>query len=140
VARRLSGVVRREARTTRAVIGRGEAQVVRLSLIYTLLDLSNVIRAEHLAAALAMWDYAESSARFIFGESLGYPEADRLLAALRAAPEGLSRSEVSAVFGRHRSESEIDSHFGADRRRISGAALGRDSRRSREVWSAKYAK
>jgi len=124
-----------------AVIGRGEAQVVRLSLIYTLLDLSNVIRAEHLAAALAMWDYAESSARFIFGESLGYPEADRLLAALRAAPEGLSRSEVSAVFGRHRSESEIDSAL----RALTEGGLAEQHSvetqgRSREVWSAKYAK
>ena len=124
-----------------AVIGRAEAQVVRLSLIYALLDLSNIIRAEHLAAALAVWDYAESSARFIFGESLGYPEADRLLAALRNAPEGLSRSEVSAVFGRHRSESEIDS---ALRALAEDGLAERHSvetqGRSREVWVAKYAK
>jgi hypothetical protein len=124
-----------------AVIGRGEAQVVRLSLIYALLDLSNIIRAEHLAAALAVWDYAESSARFIFGESLGYPEADRLLAALRATPEGLSRSEVSAIFGRHRSESEIDSAL----RALAEGGLAEQHSvetqgRSREVWSAKYAK
>ncbi|HKI11134.1 MAG TPA: hypothetical protein VKA02_03395 [Candidatus Acidoferrum sp.] len=124
-----------------AVIGRGEAQVVRLSLIYALLDLSNVIRAEHLAAALAVWDYAESSARFIFGESLGYPEADRLLAALRTTPEGLSRSEVSAVFGRHRTESEIDSAL----RALTESGLAEQHSvetqgRSREVWSAKYAK
>lgn len=124
-----------------AVIGRGEAQVVRLSLTYALLDLSHVIRAEHLAAALAVWEYAESSARFIFGESLGYPEADRLLAALRAAPEGLSRSEINGVFGRHRSESEIDSAL----RTLAENGLAESHTletqgRSREVWSAKYAK
>ncbi len=88
-----------------------------------------------------MWDYSELSARFIFGESLGYPEADRLLAALRAAPEGLSRSEVSAVFGRHRSESEIDSAL----RALTEGGLAEQHSvetqgRSREVWSAKYAK
>jgi hypothetical protein len=124
-----------------AVIGRAEAQVVRLSLIYALLDRSNVIRAEHLEAGLAIWAYAESSARFIFGESLGYPEADRLLAALRTAPEGLSKSEISAVFGRHRSESEIESAL----RALSEGGLAErrtveTQGRSREVWVAKEAK
>jgi hypothetical protein len=124
-----------------AVVGRSEAQVVRLSLIYALLDLSVVIRAEHLAAALAVWDYAEASAQFIFGDSLGYPEADRLLAALRAAPEGLSRSEISAVFGRHRRESEIESALRALHE--SGLAEPHSVEtqgRAREVWVAKYAK
>jgi hypothetical protein len=121
-----------------AVIGRAEAQVVRLALIYAVLDLSNVIRAEHLAAALAVWDYAEASARFIFGESLGYPEADRLLAALRAAPEGLSKSDISGVFGRHRSESEIESAL----RALAESGLAaphtvETQGRARQVWCAK---
>ena len=43
-----------------AVTSRAEAQVVRLSLIYALLDCSPVIRQEHLLAALALWEYCEA--------------------------------------------------------------------------------
>ena len=53
-----------------AAISRAEAQVVRLSLIYALLDLSPSILPTHLEAALALWRYAEDSARFIFGDAL----------------------------------------------------------------------
>jgi Protein of unknown function (DUF3987)/Primase C terminal 1 (PriCT-1) len=91
-----------------AVISRAEAQVVRLSLLYALLDMSPLIRAQHMNAALALWEYAEASARFIFGDGLGDPVADELLKALRAAPYGLTRSEMSDLFGRNRSMREID--------------------------------
>ena len=42
-----------------AVTARATAQVVRLSLIYALLDQADCIRLEHLQAALACWRYAE---------------------------------------------------------------------------------
>ena len=76
-----------------SVTGRAEAQVLRLSLIYALLDGTATIRAEHLLAALAVWEYAEASARYIFGDALGNPVADRVLEQLRAAPQGLTRTE-----------------------------------------------
>jgi hypothetical protein len=47
---------------------RGHAQVLRLSLIYALLDGADFIRVEHLKAALAVWAYCVTSARMIFGE------------------------------------------------------------------------
>lgn len=90
-----------------SVIGRAEAQVMRLACIYALFDLSAVIRVEHLRAALAFWDYAEESARFIFGDSLGDPMADELLRALRDSPDGLTRTEIIAHFGRHKSAETI---------------------------------
>jgi hypothetical protein len=37
-----------------AITARAEAQVLRLSMIYALLDFSNVVRVEHLKAALAL--------------------------------------------------------------------------------------
>src|SRR5829696_5211712 len=40
-----------------AVIGRAEAQVMRLAALYAVLDLSDDIEREHLMAALALWDY-----------------------------------------------------------------------------------
>lgn len=123
-----------------SVVSRAPAQVVRLSLIYAMLDSSPVIRAEHLLAALAVWDYAEASAYFIFGDSLGYPEADRILAALRASPEGLTRTEIRDLFGRNRSEAEIqaalnilcENGLAARRQGAGGPSGGRPS----EHWRA----
>lgn len=91
-----------------SVTSRAPAQVVRLSLLYSLLDHSEVIRREHLLAALAVWDYCENSARFIFGDSLGYPEADRILKELRGRPQGLTRTEIRNLFNRNRSEAAIE--------------------------------
>jgi hypothetical protein len=85
------------------VTNRAEAQTLRLSNLYALLDGSGLIRAEHLRAALALWDYSERSCAWIFGESTGSRDADELLEALRAAgSRGLSLTEMSKVFGNHK--------------------------------------
>jgi primase-like protein len=91
-----------------ALTSRAEAQVVRLSCIYALLDRSNAVDRHHLEAALAVWKYCEDSVRYIFGDSLGFPLADLLLHELRTArPEGLSRTEISNRLGRHKGGEEI---------------------------------
>lgn len=85
-----------------AVTSRSEAQVTRLACVYAVLDSARVIRVEHLEAALALWRYVEDSARFLFKESLGDPDADTILAALRSAPGGLTRTGINDLFGRNR--------------------------------------
>jgi len=90
-----------------AVTSRGEAQVMRLACLYALLDGSSVIKAAHLRAALAFWDYSEASARFIFGDALGDPIADDILNALRMNPSGLTRTQISDLFGRNRNRDQI---------------------------------
>ncbi len=91
-----------------AVTSRAEAQVVRLSCLYALLDRSDVVDTPHLQAALAVWKYCEDSVRYIFGDALGDPLADQLLQELRrVAPMGLSRTDISAFFGRHKGAEEI---------------------------------
>ena len=91
-----------------AVTSRAEAQVVRLSLLYALLDRSDVIRAPHLMAALAAWEYAEASAKFVFGDKRGDPVADQILHALKCAPQGMTRTEISRLFHRHKETGQID--------------------------------
>jgi hypothetical protein len=93
-----------------AVTSRAEAQVMRLACLYALLDADNRIMLAHLQAALEVWRYAEDSARFIFGDSLGDPVADTILAALREAGEvGLSRTDISGLFKRHAAAGQINS-------------------------------
>jgi Bifunctional DNA primase/polymerase, N-terminal len=85
-----------------AVLNRCEAHAVRLSLIYALLDRSAIIRRAHLQAALAVIDYVEASARFIFAGRLGDPVADAILQMLAAsASKAMSRAALYDSFGRH---------------------------------------
>jgi hypothetical protein len=96
-----------------AVVGRAEAQTLRLATLYAVMDCSESIEYEHLAAALALWGYAEESARYVFGDATGDPVADDILEALRAAGgEGLSRTEIRDLFGRHKSADRINGALG----------------------------
>jgi VirE N-terminal domain. len=93
-----------------AVIGRAEAQVMRLSAIYALLDKSPLILPQHHEAAMDLWRYCEDSVRWIFGTGTGNKNADRILAALRAAGhKGLTRLQITnEVFNRNVTRFEID--------------------------------
>lgn len=83
-----------------SLLGRGEAQVMRLAALYALLDGQRAIDAVHLRAGLAVWDYAEASTRMIFGDSTGNPVADAILRGVRQAGE-LSDTDISGLFQRH---------------------------------------
>ncbi|HVG57432.1 MAG TPA: hypothetical protein VNA24_02680 [Hyalangium sp.] len=98
---------------------RAEAQVVRLSLLYALLDKANVIAEAHLAAALALWQYASDSALYIFGAAMPDPRAHRILDALREQPAGLTRSDMMRLFKRH----ETSANLSAALETLSGAGL-----------------
>jgi len=90
-----------------AAINRAEAQVLRLSMVYAALDGSPLVRPQHLLAAMAVWAYAEQSAAWIFGDSLGDPVADQILRALRT--EGpLTRNEIYDRWGKHRSSERVE--------------------------------
>jgi hypothetical protein len=89
-----------------AAVGRAETQVIRLALVYALLDCAPQIDVVHLEAAMAVWAYAEESATRIFGDSLGDPVADEILLALRRSGS-MTRTEIHNLFGRHRSADQI---------------------------------
>jgi hypothetical protein len=120
-----------------ALLGRAEAHVTRLSLIYALLDKSEAVGAAHLLAALGLWRYAEASVLHVFGDSLGDPVADELLRLLRASPKGLTRTDINAHFGRHQTSERI----GQALRLLAGNGLARFEReetsgRPVERWRA----
>jgi hypothetical protein len=90
-----------------AATARAESQVMRLSCVYALLDKSALVRQEHLSAALALWKYCEASAKFVFGANLGDPVADEIKRALDGSPEGLTKTDISNLFGRNKKADQI---------------------------------
>jgi hypothetical protein len=92
-----------------SVLGRAEAQVTRLALLYAVIDMATCIEEEHLLAALELWRYAEDSARNVFGESIGDPVADEVLNALKGGDWGLTRKQISHdLFKRNKTRAEIE--------------------------------
>jgi len=116
------------------VTSRAEAQVLRLSLVYALLDRSTVIRRDHVEAAMAFWAYCRESARSIFGDHLGDPLAEKIRAVIDAQP-GVSRSELYDATSRHATQQQLVAAL----RMLLDAGLARRERRPtggrpREVW------
>ena len=73
---------------------------MRLAALYAVMGKSYKMEQEHLEAALALWDYAEASARHIFGDAMGDPVADQIFEALRAASkQGMTRTDISRLLG-----------------------------------------
>jgi hypothetical protein len=122
------------------MVARAEAQVVRLAMIYALLDQTHYIEPAHLRAALAFWRYCESSAKYIFGDALGDSLADEICQALRrAGPDGMTRTDISQLFWGNQSSGKIGAalllllkHNKARRRQKPSNGAGRPA----EVWIA----
>ena len=122
-----------------AVVARGAPQVIRLAMIYALLDARCTIGRVHLEAALAVWDYCMATATMVFGARVGDQLADYLVTLIRESGEaGVTRTEIRDALGRHKSADEIDAALGvllryglADRRME--ATKGRPVERWRAV-------
>jgi len=96
-----------------AATARGDAQTLRLSMVYALLDKAPQIDAVHIKAALALWNYCEASARYIFGDFTGDPLADNILRALRTVgTSGMNRATINNHFGGHVAAPKIQAALG----------------------------
>jgi len=121
-----------------AATARAEAHVVRLSLLYALLDCATRIDRVHIDAALALWGYAARSAKWVFGDTLGDPVADDIWQAIKNASEGLTRAEIRDLFSRNKSAKAISAGLatleraGRLERQERNAPSGRG--RPAEVW------
>jgi hypothetical protein len=90
------------------ITSRAEAHVLRLALIYALLDTSPAIEDTHVLAALSLWRYCDRSAGYLFGGSVGDRDADAILSALRPRPEGMTRTEIhNEVFNKNKSAADV---------------------------------
>ena len=92
-----------------AAISRSEAQALRLAALYAVMDHSLTIEGQHVRAALALWQYAEDSAHFIFGTMSGDHVKDKIMEELaKRKPEGLTRSQIyKNLFSGHEPKERI---------------------------------
>ena len=90
-----------------ALVARAEAQAIRLSLIYAVMDKSRRIESRHILSALAFWHYCESSTRLIFGDQTGDRDADRIREAIVQSPEGLTDTHLHALFSNNRTSQRL---------------------------------
>ncbi len=96
-------------RAVGAFTARAETQILRIATAYAIADGSDKITVDHLRAARAVWDYARASVVYVHGGKTGDDDTDRLLEKIRDAKNGLTKTECSAVFNKHRNKSELDS-------------------------------
>jgi Protein of unknown function (DUF3987) len=91
------------------ICSRAYVHVMRLAVVYALADSSPIVELEHLEAAYATWRFCKASARAVFGSVTGDRNADRMLAAISAAPtHRLTRAEVSLLFHRGKTAKQLD--------------------------------
>ena len=106
-----------------AVTSRADAQTLRLSMIYALADGCAVIDEKHLRAALALWDYAEQSARIIFGEEPEAPLVGKVYGLLNAEPNGMTKTDLHKALGNNHKAKTILEALATLRERFGGVRV-----------------
>jgi len=122
-----------------SLCARAEAHVLRLAMLYALIDGDTIITTAHLRAGLALWDYAARSVAWATRTATTDPVAEQIHTALTASPDGLTRTQLRDLFARNLPGNRIDTAL---------IALGRTGRAHRhrltttgrpaEIWSAAH--
>jgi hypothetical protein len=87
---------------------RAAPTVMRMASLFALADKASVVQLAHLEAAVAIWEHSARSLRFMFQSDVD-PRAEKLLAQLRAVPEGLTKTQIiHEVFSRNLDTSIIN--------------------------------
>ena len=118
-----------------SLLSRAEAQVMRMAMIYALLEQSTTIEDRHLTASLELWRYVEDSVVYVFGNRTGHAVADTIHDAIKIAPDGMTRTDIHKLFNRNKSKTDIDQGL----RVLLEAALIKENRSQprtgrRSVW------
>jgi Protein of unknown function (DUF3987) len=120
-----------------ALTARAEAQVIRLALIYALLDKQTKIDVPHLKAGLAVWEYCEASTAHIFGTAVGDEIADEILRGLVANRNGMTRTAIYDLFGGHKSSTRISAALALlQEKRLARVTRQNTAGRPVETWFA----
>jgi ATP phosphoribosyltransferase regulatory subunit HisZ len=113
---------------------RAEAQCLRLALLYALLDEQPEIDVAHVLAGIAVWEYCDATARFVFGDAIGDRVADDIRRALlRSWDTGMSRTDIRNLFNRYESGERIEQALDLLDKR---GQVRRERRNTEDIWYA----
>ena len=120
-----------------SLCARAEAHVLRLGMLYALVDGDSAISTHHLEAGFALWQYAQRSVAWALRTVTTDPVLRQIRAALESAPDGLTRTELRDLFNRNQPAVRVDTALAllanagrAQRRRQHTAG------RPVEIWAA----
>jgi len=83
--------------------------IMRMAMIYAILDQEKYIGPAHLKAALAIWEYCDRTAAHIWGKPQTEGNLGKLLAFMETANVGLTRKEINRrAFGSHLPTPELE--------------------------------
>lgn len=96
--------------------GRAEAMVLRLAMIYALLEGLDIVGTSHIQSAAEVWWYSVQSARRIYGYGTGTgdPLADRIVEYLKSQARvedhvpTVMQSEIQMAVGRNARQGEVN--------------------------------
>jgi hypothetical protein len=91
---------------------RGAPIVMRLAVIYAILDSSPEVTRSHLESALACWDYCDQTAQSLFGNAPADIEGEQVMKVLReeTAKNGMTKTEINRkAFGGRKASQTLDS-------------------------------
>jgi hypothetical protein len=95
-----------------AILARAEAQVLRLSIIYALLDKSSIIKKVHLEAALAFWNYAKASSQYLFMGKSNNPLDNKIINILEdCADYKTTRTSISNALANAYLAKDLDTAY-----------------------------
>jgi hypothetical protein len=118
-----------------AVLGRGEAHALRLSLLFALVAGRATVEEADLLAAIDLYDFCAASARIIFASATDTPLDARLVSIIRTTP-GIGRTAIHKALGGRTAAREIVAALG--RLRDAGAIVAtvtRTAGRPAETWA-----
>jgi hypothetical protein len=121
------------------VLGRDTSHILKVALIFAITDEVQDIRPQHLKAALAVVDFCQNSARWIFGQATGNKLANNILWQLRRNPSGLTRDQIySEVCYRNTPKTQIERALAIlAQNSLASMSLERDQQNNcSERWSA----
>lgn len=119
------------------LLARGTAQVRRLAMIFAIVDGQQQVDVRHVEAAREVWRYSKATVGYLFGTTTGNRVADRILAELRTARDGVDRTAMFGLLDRHVTAEAIDDALALlDHLGLAHGVRIPTGGRPREVWRA----
>jgi len=90
------------------VTSRAAPQVLRLIILFAIMDKNNIMSKKHLESALILWRYSLQSADYIFGNNMNGKIQNRILVELENEKVSLTKTEIHKLFNNHIPKGDID--------------------------------